>query len=273
MGLTRSRVLCIVLIVMNDLLLKTFALALLLGAVFDGDAAASDPREYIARAYSVDTGQMLYTEHHREEWNGGELVGGEVVYRDAEGTVFARKKLSFERGLFAPSFRMIDERDGFEEGADWTSEGLRLFASRGSDGRSKLIEEPPSTAVIDAGFHRFMQSLLPQLRAGESGEFSFAVPSFGRFLRFKVEVVEREPAIRPAGESPELIRLRMIPANALIRLLAEPIELLYDSKGRLLEFRGVTNIPDNEGERHLARIVFDYGSGEAVADTGIAAAG
>ena len=235
---------------MNVLELKTISQVTLGLLLVASTAIASEPIHYVARAFSMSTGEVLYTEHHREFWDEGRLIGGSVEYRDAAGQTFARKELSFDRGLFAPSFSMFDERDGFREGASWSGDGLRLFAVREGDDRERLIEEPPAVAVVDAGFHRYMQAVLPSLVAGKGGEFSFAVPSFGRFLKFRVEMVDRE--------GPERIRLRMKPSNAFLRLLADPIELVYDSSGRLLEFEGVTNIPDEAGERHLARIVFEY---------------
>ena len=177
------------------------------------------------------------------------MVGAFVEYRSADGETFAEKELSFENGLFAPSFRMVDRRDGFEEGASWGEGGLRLFASRDGERKDKWIASPPPGAVIDAGFHRFMQAWLPELEAGRRGEFSFAVPAYGRFFRFRVSLVERLD---------DGLRLEMKPINALLRLLVDPIELVYDRQGRLLEFTGVTNIPDESGERHLARIVFTY---------------
>jgi hypothetical protein len=252
MVLTKMFELCSVENVMNVLKQKTLSSVLLALLVVASVADASEPRNYIARAFSMSTGEVLYTEHHQELWAEGKLIGGSVEYLDAAGRTFARKALSFDRGLFAPSFSMIDERDGFREGASWSADGLRLFALREGDGRERLIEEPPAVAVVDAGFHRYMQAALPSLIAGKGGEFSFAVPSFGRFVKFRVEMVDRD--------GPDRIRLRMKPSNAFLRLLADPIELVYDSSGRLLVFEGVTNIPDEAGERHLARIVFEYPS-------------
>jgi hypothetical protein len=243
---------------------KTFLLVAIATALVAPTADAANPHQYIARAYAISTDELLYTEHHREVWVDGELVGGRVEYRDAVGETFARKRLSFGRDLFAPSFEMIDERNGFQEGAEWGEDGLRLFASRGNEERSKVIESPPSTAVIDAGFHRFMQALLPELRRGRDAEFDFAVPSYGRFFRFRVSAVE--------GSAGGEVRLRMKPANALLRLLVDPIELVYGLDGRLLEFEGMTNIPDDRGERHLARIIFEYPDA-ADSSTRVAAAG
>ena len=53
----------------------------------------------------------------------------------------------------------------------------------------------------------------------------------------------------------------MRPANPLLRLLVEPIRLLYDGERRLLEFAGISDIRDEDGDRHLARIVFEYPRG------------
>ncbi len=65
--------------------------------------------------------------------------------------------------------------------------------------------------------------------------------------------------------------VEMRPASALLRLLVDPIELIYSPQGRLLEFRGLANVLDEEGDRYEARIVFDYpSSGPSAAQVGAA---
>ena len=236
--------------VMNVLGIKTFRLAFLLAMILlSAQRLSAEPRSYVARAYDLDTGRLLYSEHHEEIWAEDSLVAGVVEYKDPDGQGFARKELFFGRSLFAPAVKMVDARDGFEEGAEWGESGLRLFARSDDRVRGAVVESVPDDAVIDAGFHRFMQAQLPRLVAGERTDFSFAVPSYGRFFRFKVAI---------ESSSEDSVRLAMKPANAFLRLLVDPVFLEYDRRGRLLVFEGMTNIPDADGERHLARIVFEY---------------
>ena len=107
---------------------------------------------YQARAYCLETGDKLYSEHHRERWQGDRLVGSSVEYRKPGGEVFATKTLSYEAGVTTPSFEMKDHRSGYREGARVNSSGVLLFAQQPDQAkpdqeRMKL----PAAAVIDAG--------------------------------------------------------------------------------------------------------------------------
>ncbi|MBT4499469.1 MAG: hypothetical protein HOC74_17195 [Gemmatimonadetes bacterium] len=45
--------------------------------------------------------------------------------------------------------------------------------------------------------------------------------------------------------------------NLLVRLLVDPIALLYDIQtGRILKYEGVTNVADGSGKNFVARILF-----------------
>jgi hypothetical protein len=151
---------------------------------------------------------------------------------------------------------MTDYRIGFVEGAEVSSTSVSLFsrplAAGGRRTKSRTVRIP-EVAVIDAGFDAFMRDNFSRVVAGEKIEFHFAVPGLRRFFKFQLD---------PSGETlhrGELAYMvKMKPASALLRIAVDPIELVYSKGGRLLEFRGLSNICDEQGDRYKARIVFEY---------------
>lgn len=228
----------------------------LLGAVVSAaPAAALETVRYRAAARDLRTGEALYTEHHVERWVGGAPVTGEVEYRDPEGRTFARKRLDYRPGAAAPDFELVDQRSGFREGAVREPEGVGMFVQpEGGAPVSRRTVVPPGGAdvVIDAGFHRFVVSRWDELMTGRPVEVAFAVPSEGRFFRFRI-VVAGAGTFRGLP----VVKLRMKPASLFLRAFVDPVQLTYGRDGRLWVFEGTTNLPAPGGSRYRARIVFD----------------
>ncbi|MDY7093570.1 MAG: hypothetical protein SX243_11430 [Acidobacteriota bacterium] len=210
---------------------------------------------YQARAYCLETGAELYSEHHRERWRGDRLVGASVEYRKPGGEVFATKHLSYEAGVITPSFEMEDHRSGYREGAEVDGGEVLLFAQKPAKTvAEKERVELPATAVIDAGFAYFVTRHWDRLAAGETVPLDFAVPARQRFVAFR--------ALKTDGgayQDRPALRVRMEPGNPVFRLLVDPIDLIFDRETRrLLVFEGLSNIEDDDGDSLDVRIVFDY---------------
>jgi len=153
----------------------------------------------------------------------------------------------------APSFEMTDFRIGVREGARVEASTVELYSGPTDAQQERRSVVLPEVAVIDAGFDAFMRANFASIVAGDRLEFDFAVPALKRFFRFQL-VPQGETTYR--GETG--YRVKMRPASAFLRFLVDPIDLTYSSAGRLLEFKGLANVSDSEGERYQARIVFDY---------------
>jgi len=168
----------------------------------------------------------------------------------------------------APSFAMTDFRVGLREGAEVGSGEIVLFSGPAAEPDRRRSLKRPELAVVDAGFDAFMRENFAQIAAGRSLEFDFAVPALRRFFKFRLVPEDRfEYQGQPA------LRVKMVPASRLLRLAVDPIDLVYGLDGRLLEFRGLSNVWDEQGERYKARIVFDYRpavEASAAAATGVA---
>lgn len=222
-------------------------------------------RSYSATAYSLDGGEALYVERHVETLRDGRLAEREVRYIEPDGDLIAEKVVRYGRDVEAPSFEMVDVRRGVREGADVRADEVALYSGDAADAPRRKVLDKPETAVVDAGFDAFMRENFPSIKAGDALEFEFAVPAMRRFVRFEVLSDGR---VSYDGEPALAVRMR--PAMALLRLLVDPIELTYSLDGRLLEFRGMANVLDPQGERYEARIVFDYSAEQSAERVGAA---
>ncbi len=212
-------------------------------------------REYSATAYGLETDELLYVERHIETWKRGQLAERSVTYVDAEGRLIAEKEVRYGADPAAPSFEMTDFRIGLSESAEVGPDEVALASGDSDGGASPRRVRRPKGAVIDAGFDAFMRERFAEIAAGEPLEFEFAVPAARRFFKF-----ELLPQGRVEYQGREALLVKMRPASLLLRLALDPIDLVYGLDGRLLEFRGLANVCDEDGDRYKARIVFDYGS-------------
>jgi hypothetical protein len=220
---------------------------------------------YSASAFALEGERLLYVEKHTERWQGGRLAEREVRYEDPAGELIAEKLVRYGESPQMPSFEMTDFRIGLREGAEVDAGNVVLFSGPSEERVRRRSLERPRVAVVDAGFDAFMRDNFDAVVAGDRVEFDFAVPALRRFFRF--ELVP-QGGVEYRGETAFLVKMRS--ASALLRLLVDPIELTYSADGRLLEFRGLANVCDEEGERYEARIVFDYPSRSSSTAVGVA---
>ena len=190
-------------------------------------------------------------------------------YENPRGELIAEKLVRYGESPLAPSFAMTDFRIGLREGAEVQAEQVELFSGPVTErDRSRSVKRP-DLAVIDAGFDAFMRENFDQIVEGRSLEFDFAVPAARRFFKFQLM-----PAGRFDYDGTAALLIKMKPASRLLRLVVDPIDLVYDLDGRLLEFRGLSNVCDEKGDRYEARIVFDYSNdNEPSTVAAVAAAG
>lgn len=206
-------------------------------------------------AHDPGDNRLLYREQHLVRRQDGQPLERLVLYRCADGTAFARKRVDYRGSTQAPEFSLEDARLGYGEGlrrdGDSDAETVWVRAGVGAEERSAVLDDP-ARLVADAGFDEFIRGHWQPLLAGESVELRFAVPSRLESLGFKVV---RVGATRFAGEPAELFRLRL---GGWLGWIAPHIDVAYgrDSR-RLLRFEGLSNLRADDGASQLlARIDF-----------------
>jgi hypothetical protein len=204
---------------------------------------------YEGRALAPDSGTLLYREEHllREQALGpAERL---VLYRCADGTLFARKRVDYSEAELAPAFELVDARLDYREGLRREDGQLLAFAGRGKVEAQPLQAGP--TLVADAGFDRLVQQRWDALQAGEAVRIDFLVPSRAEALGFRLRKVE---ALQLDGEAASRIRLSL---SGLFGLIAPDIDVIYRDRDRwLLRFEGLTNIRADSGRNLVAHIEF-----------------
>ncbi|WP_028080420.1 hypothetical protein [Solimonas soli] len=213
------------------------ALALLLGRA----AGAERVERFYGYAFELDSGRFLYTEAHRQRYDGERWLGGEVRYVDAQGREFARKTLDFSASPYVPTYRLEVPGDGYLEGITAVAgRDVQLIKRERADAPLRRRELAlDGTLAADAGFNSLLLDHLDALRRGATLAFRFIAAGRLDAYRLRVrELGDTQFEGRPA------VRLQAEP-DSLLRLLVAPLQLVYDpERRRLLEYRGPSNVHD-----------------------------
>lgn len=205
---------------------------------------------YRGDAFDLESGKLLYTEHHRLTLNDGTPVKRETRYQDGDTNEFARKENTYHDDPAIPDFNLTDTRYGYREevirdGGKW----LVSFSEpdESDDGR---LGKPDYIPVIDAGFDEFVRAEWSKLIEDKTVRFSFAVPSRLEWVNFR---------LIPLKKDEETLTVEMRLSSRLLSWLLDPVRLTYDIESRrLLTYRGLTNIRDKDGEGIQAEIRYTY---------------
>lgn len=227
------------------------ALAALLLA---GPAVGARQERFYGYAFDLASDRYLYTELHAHRYDGARWLGGRIRYVAADGVELGVKRLDFTGHPFVPLYRLDLAASGYAEGiADRTAGEARLFKRAGGQAPLQQARVPLQAPVAaDAGFHGFLQDHFEALLRGDTVAFGFIAAGRLDAYRFRARragdaVFEGEPAIEIVAEP-----------DSLLRLLVQPLRLLYDPRTRrLLEYRGLSNIHDPEtGKPWTVRIAY-----------------
>jgi len=196
-------------------------------------------------------GRVAYVEEHEVRWRDGRPVSAETRYLDAAGLPIARLDSDYRPAPFAPDYEYVDLRSGAREWVRRSGDELWL-----SDGEARRIL-PPSPGrplVAGQGLDRFIRAHRIELSRGERLGVRLALP--GRLAAYDFRV-RAEPA--EGG----LLRVHVEPSSLLLRLLAPAILAEYDAAGRLLRYRGVSNLAGADGSVQEVEIAYAHADAPA----------
>jgi hypothetical protein len=230
--------------------------------------AGAQSLQYDGTAYDLDEAQVLYRESHflsRDADGRGERV---VLYRCPDGSPFARKRVVYAGAAEAPSFELVDARLGYREGVRATGAQREVFVQESPDAPEEAGPLPDAAGLVaDAGFDEFVQRHWDDLQAGKTVRFPFLVPSRLDFYNFKVS---KKGDAEIDGTSASVIRLAL---GSWWAFLLPHIDVAYSNDRReLLQFVGISNVRDDDGDNYKARIEFPRASRQPLADGALQAA-
>ena len=217
------------------------------------DGGATTVRQFSGKATDQATGQWLYTEQHRQVYAGERWVSGQIRYVSPQGALMAEKTLDFSRDRFVPLTRMTQPDVGVEEAITQVGQDtVTMETVRDGQRKSDEVKRAPVMAA-DSGFHSFVQAHLEALLAGQTVTLAFGVVSQRSSYKFRVRKADK-PA---SGDN----RVALVAEpDSLLRLLADPLQLVYDTQTRdLLEYNGLSNLVDAQTRKTpKVRIVYTY---------------
>jgi hypothetical protein len=214
--------------------------------------ASSGKLTAIGEAFDRATGQLLYREYHFRQ-PGSAL--GSVEYRGPDRRLLGTKSLDFQVAPWAPAFQQIDLRTGEMLFARWQGSSLTLGYRENHQGEIRQEQVPERALVADAGFDNFIRAHWSGLLGEGKKSFSFAVPSRLDTLT----LVAQRRACKKPSKAAETVCFRVQPDNWLFAVLVDPIDLQYDANSRqLLEFQGLSNITDDNGEPQVVTIRYQH---------------
>ena len=206
-------------------------------------ARAAEEERFTGVARGRD-GAVLYTEEHVVELGGGRPRTAVTTYRDRSGSPIAELHTDFSADLFAPGYTFTDLRTGVSESAAVGGDVVRLEAA----GRARTLPRPAGLAT-GQGLDRLVREQLAALAGGEELRVRYAIPG-------RLDTYEFRIRAQPEGER---VHVRVELASFFLRLIAPELRVDYDrATGRLLRYRGASNLAFGEGENPEVEITYAY---------------
>jgi hypothetical protein len=203
----------------------------------------------VGDAYSMASGELLYREYHHYSDDG---LQHRVSYVDANGRPLAEKALTYHKGPAVPEFSQRNLLSGSKVQVQWRGEQLAMAYGEAAELEEALLK-PRQPLVIDAGFDAFIRQQWQRLAQGDEVAFFFTMPARQTLVELALSKVRCGQDAR--GDRCFLLQLD----NWLFSLLVDPIALEYDTATqRLMRYRGLSNIEDEQGKGLLVDIHYHY---------------
>jgi hypothetical protein len=197
-----------------------------------------------------------YKEVHELVHQDGKTLEVKTDYFDPSGKKIAEMRTDLRRSRYLPAYRYRDLRHGIENGIEYLADGkiriFRLDPKRKQNDEKRL--KPTPEMVAGQGVFFFLHDRAPEMAKEKSPlTVQFLVPSRLGSYPFRVRAM--------ASSAPDLIPFRVEFKNWFFRLFAPFIEVDFDSKaGRLVEYRGASNVHDELRQIQSVRIRYQYDS-------------
>lgn len=227
----------------------TLIAAILLSLIVNADIRTIN---YEGEAYSLDGKTLLYREIHTLTLDNDMPISREVDYINPNGKIIVHKTSTYNGTPTTPDFELTDVRDGYQESAEADNKKriLRVKENTDSTVKVKRLGKPEYAMVVDAGFDEFVRAQWPRLLEGKTASFSFAAPSRLEYVDFRLIPIKQD-------DSTLTVEMRL--KSRWIAWLLDPIQLTYDlTSQRLLRYKGLTNLRDDQGNGIKAEIVYRY---------------
>ncbi len=219
-------------------------------------AHAEQSATRVGYAYSIDSDELLYTEHHHEAFVDELVASSVVIYKDLAGNQFASKRLDFSVDAYLPEFSLLNQSNGHEETTRYLDDEEKyeiVFLELEGDKKKKKALDYAEGAISDAGFDNFVITHWGELVAGEKFTRQFLIPSMLRFLEFRIY---QSRIVQEGNKNYRVLHIE--PDSFFLRVLSGTVRLYYEiDRPVLRKFAGTSNIRDAQGKNYRVLIRYE----------------
>lgn len=211
---------------------------LALAAVFLCAAPAAAQTLTLAADAVARDGRLAYKEFHEFTLQNDLKAVSVTEYRDKEGHLIAKMDADYRQFPYAPKYRMVDYRHGWDMEASRTGDTITMvMRERGQEKRKTVTVGKGRELVIGPGFNNLIRAEWKRLTAGEPIAVDLALPNRLQVIGFKIA--------RDKSHTPGVERFKVTADNAFIAIFAPTIFVEYDAQTRFLRaYDGLTNVTD-----------------------------
>lgn len=230
-------------------MLKFIATATL--TLLAAQVGAQMPKTVIGEAYAPGSNKLLYIEKHRYVEDNQH----EVKYYNADGELFAEKRLSYGQYEQAPAFEQTNDLRG--EWIKVSGQGDQIKVEYREESDSVVFDKRFKVndhLLVDAGFDRYVKRHWDDLLQNQKREIEYLVPSRLTTVGFEVGRVDCL-----SGTRADAVCFAITPTSWFVSLAVDPITVAYDPVSRnLLRFNGRGNIASSSGKYQTVDIHYQY---------------
>jgi hypothetical protein len=207
-------------------------------------AVAAQEITFYGNATDLDTGEPLYQEIHKLVIDDqGNPVSETVRYVSPDGVELGIKTLDYQN-LSSPNYQATYRYLPVSETVIKQASSLKI-----DRGETTVLSLPTTDYAIDGGFHFHMLKNFDELIKEKTVRFDFLSAGRADFIPLKAT----------ASSENNALTIKLTLDNFFLSKLVKPIELVYDVKTRnLLSYRGLTNVPNENGKLYYAQIDYLY---------------
>ncbi|MBY0518106.1 MAG: hypothetical protein K2P81_14450 [Bacteriovoracaceae bacterium] len=197
-------------------------------------------------------GKVVYTEFHEVVFDNNKPLSAKTLYKKTDGTLIASLTSDFTKSITNAENEFIDMRSGRKYGVKWDNQVPMMWdQEKGEKIRTEILDKDYAQGKLimgGQGLHYYMRDHLDEFEKKEI-PIAILIPGKLDYYSFLVNFSGRENGLR---------KYNIKAQSALLRLFAPLLEVWYSDDGKLVKYRGLSNIPDDKGGNQTVEINYQY---------------
>jgi len=206
----------------------------------------------VHKGTATKDGKVVYIEQHEALFRDGEVVTAKTTYVGADGKTQATLTSDFKNSITNADHEFHDLRDNRRYGVRWKDGKAEMWDQEvGEKERTEKIGKDFADGKLvigGQGLHYYMRTRLAEF-AKKDTAIAILIPGKLDWYSFLVT---------PAGEDKGLKKFVIKAQSAFLRLFAPKLEVWYAEDGKLMRYRGLSNLPDAKGGNQQVEIKYEY---------------